>query len=89
MAVTTEDPGTTTFAISRQTGVGLLIATKGGSERTGPSGRHVDGERRGWSHSARPEHLRAACEGSLRRLKVDRIDLYQLHSPDPLRPYGG
>lgn len=62
---------------------GLLIATKGGYERTGPSGQHVDGERRGWSHNARPERLRAACEGSLRRLKVEQIGLYQLHSPDP------
>jgi aryl-alcohol dehydrogenase-like predicted oxidoreductase len=62
---------------------GLLIATKGGFERTGPSGRTKDGELVGWSHKARPEQLKAACEGSLRRLKVDRIDLYQLHWPDP------
>ena len=62
---------------------GLLIATKGGFERTGPSGRSKDGELLGWSHKGRPEQLRAACEGSLRRLKVDRIDLYQLHWPDP------
>ena len=62
---------------------GLLIATKGGFERTGPSGRSKDGELLGWSHAGRPEQLRAACEGSLRRLKVDRIDLYQLHWPDP------
>jgi aryl-alcohol dehydrogenase-like predicted oxidoreductase len=62
---------------------GLLIATKGGWERTGPSGRSPDGELLGWSHKGRPEHLKAACEGSLRRLKVDRIDLYQLHWPDP------
>lgn len=62
---------------------GLLIATKGGFERTGPSGRSKDGELLGWSHAGRPEQLRAACEGSLRRLKVDRIGLYQLHWPDP------
>jgi pyridoxine 4-dehydrogenase len=62
---------------------GLVIATKGGYERTGPSGRSDDGELLGWSLNGRPEHLRAACEASLRRLKVDRIDLYQLHWPDP------
>jgi pyridoxine 4-dehydrogenase len=57
---------------------GLVIATKGGLERTGP------GE---WPRNARPEHLRAACEGSLRDLRVERIDLYQLHAPDPDVPY--
>ena len=62
---------------------GLLIATKGGWKRTGPSGRSPDGKLLGWSHRGRPEQLRAACEGSLRRLKLDRIDLYQLHWPDP------
>ncbi|HEV3391442.1 MAG TPA: aldo/keto reductase [Solirubrobacteraceae bacterium] len=62
---------------------GLVIATKGGYERTGPSGRSDAGRLLGWSVNGRPEHLRAACEGSLRRLKVDRIDLYQLHWPDP------
>lgn len=62
---------------------GLLIATKGGWERTGPSGRSSDGELLGWSHKGRPKQLKAACEGSLRRLQVDRIDLYQLHWPDP------
>ena len=51
----------------------LVIATKGGLERSGP-GR--------WHRNGRPEHLRAACEGSLRRLRVDRIDLYQLHAVD-------
>jgi pyridoxine 4-dehydrogenase len=55
----------------------LVIATKGGLERPGP-GR--------WVPNGRPEHLRAACEGSLRRLKLDRIDLYQLHRPDPAVP---
>jgi aryl-alcohol dehydrogenase-like predicted oxidoreductase len=57
---------------------GLLIATKGGLERTGP------GE---WPRNGRPQHLRDACEGSLRDLRVDRIDLYQLHAPDPEVPY--
>jgi pyridoxine 4-dehydrogenase len=57
---------------------GLVIATKGGLERTGP-GR--------WPRNGRPEHLRQACEGSLRRLRVDRIDVYQLHSPDNKVPY--
>ena len=57
---------------------GLVIATKGGLRRTGP------GE---WPRDARPERLKECCEGSLRRLKVDRIDLYQLHSPDPRVPY--
>jgi aryl-alcohol dehydrogenase-like predicted oxidoreductase len=62
---------------------GLLIATKGGWVRTGPSGRSQDGELIGWSHQADPKALKAACEGSLRRLKLERIDLYQLHWPDP------
>ena len=57
---------------------GLTIATKGGLERSGP------GE---WSRNGRPDHLKQACEGSLRRLKVERIDLYQLHAPDPDVPY--
>jgi pyridoxine 4-dehydrogenase len=52
---------------------GITVATKGGLERTGP-GR--------WPRNGHPDHLRKACEGSLRRLRVDRIDLYQLHSPD-------
>jgi aryl-alcohol dehydrogenase-like predicted oxidoreductase len=51
----------------------LVIATKGGYTRQGP-GR--------WRTNGRPKHLREACEGSLRRLKLDRIDLYQLHRPD-------
>src|SRR5918996_1946168 len=66
---------------------GLLIATKGGYERTGPSGRSATGELIGWTPNGRPEHLRSACEGSLRRLRLDRIDLYQLHVPDPAVPY--
>jgi pyridoxine 4-dehydrogenase len=57
---------------------GALIATKGGLERTGP------GE---WPRNGKPEHLKQACEDSLRRLKVDRIDLYQLHAPDENVPY--
>jgi Predicted oxidoreductases (related to aryl-alcohol dehydrogenases) len=57
---------------------GLLIATKGGLLRTGPNQWPMDG---------RPEHLRAALEGSLRRLRVDRIDLYQFHRPDPNVPF--
>jgi aryl-alcohol dehydrogenase-like predicted oxidoreductase len=57
---------------------GLTIATKGGLERTGPGQ---------WPRNGRPEHLKSACEGSLRRLRIDRIDVYQLHSPDPQVPY--
>ena len=56
----------------------LLIATKGGLLRTGP-GR--------WPADGRPEHLREACEGSLRRLRLEAIDLYQHHRPDPRVPY--
>jgi pyridoxine 4-dehydrogenase len=55
----------------------LVIATKGGLVR--PS-------RDRWDHDARPEHLRQACEASLRRLGLERIDLYQLHAPDPKVP---
>jgi len=55
----------------------LVIATKGGLERPGP-GR--------WVPNGRPEHLRQACEGSLRRLRVDEIALYQFHRPDPKVP---
>ena len=55
----------------------LVIATKGGLVRTGPNRWPVDG---------RPEHLREACEGSLRRLKLDQIPLYQFHRPDPSVP---
>jgi aryl-alcohol dehydrogenase-like predicted oxidoreductase len=56
---------------------GLVIATKAGLLRDGPGQ---------WRPDGRPEHLREACEGSLRRLKVDRIDLYQLHRIDPQVP---
>jgi pyridoxine 4-dehydrogenase len=53
---------------------GLVIATKAGFDRTGPDQ---------WRINGKPEHLRGACEGSLRRLKLERIDLYQLHRIDP------
>ena len=56
---------------------GLLIATKGGFERPGPDL---------WVENGRPEHLRSSCDGSLRRLRLDRIDLYQLHRIDPKVP---
>ncbi len=56
----------------------LVIATKGGLERTGPDR---------WPANGRPEHLREACEGSLRRLKLDQIPLYQFHRPDPKVPF--
>lgn len=56
---------------------GLVIATKGGLTRAGPDR---------WDRNAHPQHLRAACEGSLRRLRVERIDVYQLHAPDPRVP---
>jgi len=55
----------------------LVIATKGGFERPGPNK---------WVENGRPEHLRSACEGSLRRLRLERIDLYQLHRIDPKVP---
>jgi pyridoxine 4-dehydrogenase len=55
----------------------LVIASKGGLDRPGP-GR--------WEADGRPEHLRAACEGSLRRLRLDQIPLYQFHRPDPKVP---
>lgn len=57
---------------------GLVIATKGGFLRPGPDQ---------WVPDGRPEHLREALEGSLRRLRLDHIDLYQLHVPDPRVPY--
>ena len=58
---------------------GLVIATKGGLVRDDRPG--------GWPADGRPEHLREACEGSLRRLRLERIDLYQLHRPDPKVPF--
>ncbi len=57
---------------------GLVIATKGGQVRPGPGK---------WVPDGRPAQLRAALEGSLRRLRLDRIDLYQLHRPDPNVPF--
>jgi aryl-alcohol dehydrogenase-like predicted oxidoreductase len=54
---------------------GLVVATKGGWNRPGPNQ---------WTHDATPSHLRKAIEGSLKRLRLDRIDLYQLHMPDPV-----
>jgi pyridoxine 4-dehydrogenase len=56
---------------------GLVIATKGGLTRSGPGN---------WARDGRPAHLRAACEGSLKRLRLARIDLYQLHAVDPSVP---
>src|SRR5580704_8699040 len=56
---------------------GLVIATKAGFDRSGPDR---------WTMNGRPEHLRKACEGSLERLKLERIDLYQLHRIDPAVP---
>ncbi len=53
---------------------GLVIATKGGWERPGPGQ---------WTHNSSPDHLTKALEGSLNRLRLDRIDVYQLHVPDP------
>jgi pyridoxine 4-dehydrogenase len=57
---------------------GLVIATKGGWSRPGPYQ---------WTHDATPAHLRSAVEGSLKRLRLERIDLYQLHHPDPVTPF--
>jgi pyridoxine 4-dehydrogenase len=54
---------------------GLVIATKGGWNRPGPNQ---------WIHDATPTHLRKAVEGSLKRLRLERIDVYQLHIPDPV-----
>jgi pyridoxine 4-dehydrogenase len=54
---------------------GLVVATKGGWNRPGPNQ---------WTHDATPAHLREAVEGSLKRLRLDRIDVYQLHIPDPV-----
>src|ERR1700687_3901420 len=56
---------------------GLVIGTKGGYLRPGPNQ---------WVENGKPEHLRSACEGRLRRVRLDRIDLYQLHRIDPKVP---
>src|SRR3984885_7459096 len=57
---------------------GVVVGTKGGWERVGPAQ---------WIHNASPKHLTAAVEGSLKRLRLDRIDVYQLHVPDPAVSY--
>ena len=57
---------------------GLVIATKGGWNRPGPNQ---------WTHDASPGHLRKAVEGSLKRLRLERIDVYQLHIPDPVTSF--
>jgi aryl-alcohol dehydrogenase-like predicted oxidoreductase len=57
---------------------GLVIATKGGWNRPGPNQ---------WTHDATPAHLRKAVEGSLKRLRLESIHLYQLHAPDPVTPF--
>src|SRR5271167_3282097 len=57
---------------------GLVVVTKGGWERVGPAQ---------WIHNASPKHLTEAVEGSLKRLRLDRIDVYQLHVPDPAVSY--
>lgn len=57
---------------------GLVVATKGGMTRSGPDR---------WSPDCRPQHLRAACEASLQRLKISQHVLYQLHAVDPKVPY--
>jgi pyridoxine 4-dehydrogenase len=56
----------------------VVVATKGGWNRPGPNQ---------WTHDGSPKHLREATEGSLKRLRVDRIDVYQLHAPDPVTPF--
>ncbi len=56
----------------------LVVATKGGLTRPGPGN---------WQPDCRPERLKKCCEDSLRRLKLDTIDLYQLHTPDPKVPF--
>src|SRR5580704_19143584 len=57
---------------------GLVIATKGGLTRP---------NRRSWAENGHPDHLRRAVEGSLQRLRLERIDLYQFHAPDPNVPF--
>jgi aryl-alcohol dehydrogenase-like predicted oxidoreductase len=56
---------------------GVIVATKGGHTRNGQA----------WELDGRPEHIKAACEASLKALETDRIDLYQYHRPDPTVPY--
>jgi pyridoxine 4-dehydrogenase len=57
---------------------GLVIATKGGLTRSGPGV---------WNRNGKPDHLMAACDGSLKRLRLERIDVYQLHAVDPAVPF--
>lgn len=57
---------------------GLVVATKGGWNRPGPNQ---------WTHDASPQHLHDAVEGSLKRLRLYRIDVYQLHTPDPVTSF--
>jgi pyridoxine 4-dehydrogenase len=57
---------------------GVVVATKAGWERSGPAQ---------WLHNASPQHLTEAVEGSLKRLRLDRIDVFQLHVPDPAVSY--
>jgi pyridoxine 4-dehydrogenase len=59
---------------------GITVATKGGLRRNAET-------MRGWPPDGRPEYLKGACEASLRRLRVETIDLYQLHRPDPKTPF--
>src|SRR5882757_8936436 len=63
---------------SHPAGSGVLVATKGGHLRPG------DGS---WTQNGRPEHIKQACEDSLKRLGVEAIGLYQFHRPDPAVPY--
>src|SRR6185369_856034 len=56
----------------------LVIATKGGLTRSGPNR---------WAPNGQPKHLVEACEGSLRRLRLEQIPLYQFHRPDPKVPF--
>jgi aryl-alcohol dehydrogenase-like predicted oxidoreductase len=64
-------------ALSSRSATGVTVGTKGGLRR--PGGR--------WEVDGSPAHLRAACEQSLKALRVERIDLYQLHAPDPRVPF--
>lgn len=64
-------------ALREKKAPGVVVATKGGLER--PDGA--------WTRNARPDHLRSACDASLRALDVERIDVYQLHAPDPSVPF--
>jgi aryl-alcohol dehydrogenase-like predicted oxidoreductase len=64
-------------ALRERPGASVIIATKGGLERPGGA----------WTRNARPANLRAACEASLKALGRDRIDVYQLHAPDPAVPF--